>query len=182
MSNSIDTVTDLIKALEKERAALKTERKRLQTVTASLASARDACEHERMRALSEKKQAQALSEKLAESVRFMGQARAVFDGFDDVADIEAQWAGSGALDGCIVLLASYTLGDYTGDAECLFWNIKEEKLFRAIAGHCSCNGLDEEPWEPEEVTGDDAMFFIRCYLFACGQGEQAARKNIIAEA
>ncbi len=61
------------------------------------------------------------------------------------------------LDGCSVLLASYSYQDYEGDAFVLFE--KGGKLFEVNGGHCSCHGLSEQgysggstQWEPEETT------------------------------
>lgn len=53
------------------------------------------------------------------------------------------------LEDCVILLASYTYEDYSGDAFVLFE--KGGKLFEVNGSHCSCYGLEDQ-WEPEETT------------------------------
>lgn len=64
-----------------------------------------------------------------------------------------------ALAGAEVLLASYTYEDYTGSAFVLFR--RDGELFEVNAGHCSCYGLSEggygpndaeTQWQPESTT------------------------------
>lgn len=54
-----------------------------------------------------------------------------------------------ALDGCEILLASYTYEDYDGSAYVLFR--KDGKLYTVNGSHCSCYGLEGQ-WEPEPTT------------------------------
>ena len=54
------------------------------------------------------------------------------------------------LDGAEILLASYTYEDYSGSAYVLFR--KDGKLWEVYGSHCSCYGLEEDQWEPEETN------------------------------
>lgn len=56
---------------------------------------------------------------------------------------------SSALDGCEILLASYTYQDYSGSAFVLFR--KDGKLYEVNGVHCSCWGLEGQ-WDPEETS------------------------------
>lgn len=71
----------------------------------------------------------------------------------DWADIEGLMddfnIGPEVLQGCEILLASYTYEDYNGDAFVLFR--KDGKLFEVNGGHCSCYGLEGQ-WDPEETS------------------------------
>lgn len=62
------------------------------------------------------------------------------------------------LDGCNVLFAAYTYGDYSGDAFVLYE--KDGKLFEVNGGHCSCYGLEDQ-WEPEEVPKEALLYRLR---------------------
>ena len=54
------------------------------------------------------------------------------------------------LDGAEILLASYTYEDYSGSAYVLFR--KDGKLWEVHGSHCSCYGLEEDQWDPEETS------------------------------
>lgn len=56
------------------------------------------------------------------------------------------------LEGVEILLASYTYEDYSGNAFVLFR--KDGKLWEVNGSHCSCYGLEEDQWDPEEATLD----------------------------
>lgn len=63
-----------------------------------------------------------------------------------------------AIEGCEIIVASYTDEDYSGDAYVLFK--KDGKFFEVEGGHCSCFGLSESSywgdsdsqWKPQEVS------------------------------
>lgn len=55
------------------------------------------------------------------------------------------------LEGCEIIIASYTYQSYDGTAFILFR--KNGKLFEVNGSHCSCHGLEGQ-WEPEETTVD----------------------------
>lgn len=71
----------------------------------------------------------------------------------DWADVDGLMAdfdiGPEVLEGCEILLASYTYQDYQGDAFVLFR--KDGQLFEVNGGHCSCYGLGGQ-WDPEETS------------------------------
>lgn len=48
------------------------------------------------------------------------------------------------IDGCDILVASYTYEDYSGGAYVLFR--KDGKLFEVHGSHCSCHGLEAESY------------------------------------
>lgn len=51
-----------------------------------------------------------------------------------------------------IIAAVYDVDGYDGSAVVLF---KEDgKIFRVTAGHCSCFGLENDGWEPQEITFD----------------------------
>ena len=64
------------------------------------------------------------------------------------------------IDGCEILIASYTYEDYSGSAFVLFR--KGGNLFEVNGSHCSCFGLSESDycgdsttqWQPEETSID----------------------------
>ena len=76
------------------------------------------------------------------------------DGFEDKQDVIDQFdAPHDALDGAVVLYATYTYEDYSGDAFVLYW--KDGQLYEVNGGHCSCYGLEGQ-WDPE-VTTEEAL-------------------------
>lgn len=64
------------------------------------------------------------------------------------------------LDGCNLIVASYSYEDYSGDAFVLYE--KDGSLFEVNGSHCSCYGLSESDymggntsqWEPEPTSVD----------------------------
>lgn len=52
-----------------------------------------------------------------------------------------------------IIIASYTCGDYSGDAFVLYLDRSDGKLYEVNGSHCSCFGLEGQ-WEPEEVSVD----------------------------
>ena len=54
-----------------------------------------------------------------------------------------------ALEGCEVLVASYTYENYSGSAYVLYR--KGRQLFEVEGGHCSCYGLEGQ-WEPSKTN------------------------------
>ena len=57
---------------------------------------------------------------------------------------------SAVLEPCSILIAEYDLFNYEGSAFVLF--VKDGKLYEVAAYHCSCFGLEEDGWKPEETT------------------------------
>jgi hypothetical protein len=51
--------------------------------------------------------------------------------------------------GCEILLACYTYGDYCGDAFVLF--MQDGQLYEVNGCHCSCMGLENQ-WSPERTS------------------------------
>ena len=70
-----------------------------------------------------------------------------FGGIDDVASEFSERPDT--FDGVEILLASYSQGNWSGDAFVLFR--KGGELFEVNASHCSCHGLEGQ-WEPEPTT------------------------------
>lgn len=52
----------------------------------------------------------------------------------------------------VILFASYCLEEYEGEAFVLFWNRKNKQIYEVNACHCSCYGLENDGWEPEETN------------------------------
>jgi hypothetical protein len=74
----------------------------------------------------------------------------VFDGFADVADLEAGFElGEGYLAKVDVRIAIYDLYDYEGSAFVVFFG-EDGLLYEVNDSHCSCNGLDN--WSPEATS------------------------------
>lgn len=85
---------------------------------------------------------------MAEWLKLVGYA--VFDGFDNAADVAASFQVSEAqVDGIIAAL--YGCESYEGSAFILL--VREGKLYEVHGSHCSCFGLEGQ-WdeEPEETT------------------------------
>lgn len=55
-----------------------------------------------------------------------------------------------ALHGADLLFAYYSYEDYSGRAYVLF--AKDDKFYEVHGTHCSCHGLEEDGWNPEEYT------------------------------
>lgn len=71
--------------------------------------------------------------------------------FADVEDvITAYKAPADALEGAVIHLAWYGYGDYCGGSLIVFE--KDGKLWEVNGSHCSCNGLEECGWSPEETS------------------------------
>lgn len=70
-----------------------------------------------------------------------------FGGIGDVASEFSERMDT--FDGVEILLASYSQGNYEGNAFVLFR--KGGGLFEVNASHCSCYGLEGQ-WEPEPTT------------------------------
>ena len=70
-----------------------------------------------------------------------------FGGIDDVASEFSERLDT--FEGVEILLASYSQGNWSGDAFVLFR--KGGELFEVNASHCSCHGLEGQ-WEPEPTT------------------------------
>lgn len=51
-----------------------------------------------------------------------------------------------------LIAAVYDIDGYEGSAVVLFK--KDGNLFCVTAGHCSCFGLENDGWEPKEITFD----------------------------
>ena len=89
-----------------------------------------------------------------------------------------------AIEGCKVLIASYTYENYEGSAYVLFE--KDGKLFEVHGGHCSCYGLSQQSyygdggtqWEPEEVD----VAALRHRLEKGTWGEEARLKDRVLAA
>jgi hypothetical protein len=62
------------------------------------------------------------------------------------------------MSGLNIILASYGMDNYSGDAFVLFR--KGGKLFEVNGSHCSCFGLEGQ-WEPEEVSVDDLKHRVK---------------------
>lgn len=58
----------------------------------------------------------------------------------------------------IILYAYYTYEDYSGSATVIF--IKDGRLFEVHGSHCSCYGLDDGGWRPEETTVETFIHYI----------------------
>lgn len=71
-----------------------------------------------------------------------------FIGFENVEDIEYNFACKDALKDAEVLFAVYDTGCYEGSAFVLFR--KDGKLYEVNGSHCSCYGLEDQ-WDPEET-------------------------------
>lgn len=67
--------------------------------------------------------------------------------FNNQRDVEKYFA-CGSLSNCHILIASYDLGDYCGDAFVLY--VENGRLYEVHGSHCSCYGLEDQ-WEPEET-------------------------------
>lgn len=48
------------------------------------------------------------------------------------------------------IYANYTYEDYSGSAFVLF--VRNGKLYEVNGSHCSCYGLSEDQWSPEETS------------------------------
>jgi len=62
------------------------------------------------------------------------------------------------LDGIEILVASYSYKDYSGMGYVLF--VKDGKFYEVHGSHCSCYGLEEGGWEPEECTLEELRVLI----------------------
>lgn len=79
-----------------------------------------------------------------------------FELFECKEDVITEFdINSEKLEGCEILYACYTPGDYCGDAHVIFR--KEGKLYEVNGSHCSCMGLEGQ-WEPEETTVAALLF------------------------
>ena len=54
------------------------------------------------------------------------------------------------IEGCNIIVASYTYEDYQGDAYVLFE--KDGSLYEVYGSHCSCYGLNECHYNEDEET------------------------------
>jgi hypothetical protein len=98
----------------------------------------------------------------------------ILHGFSDVAHILSEFdAPEGALDGCKVLFAMYSYGDYEGSAFVLY--VKNEQLFEVHGSHCSCYGLEQQ-WSPEP-TFKAALQKQEHYM--CGEDDAKLVKDFI---
>lgn len=70
-----------------------------------------------------------------------------FSGINDVASDFSEPMDT--FKGVEILLASYSTGNWSGDAFVLFR--KDGELFEVNGSHCSCYGLEGQ-WEPEPTT------------------------------
>lgn len=58
-----------------------------------------------------------------------------------------------------VVHAQYDCVDYDGSAHVIF--INRGKFYIVQGGHCSCYGLEENQWEPEETSPEALLHIIR---------------------
>lgn len=73
---------------------------------------------------------------------------AVFDGFDDAADVAAKFkATPSQVEG--IIAAIYGQESYEGSAFVLL--VRDGKLYEVYGSHCSCHGLEDQ-WGEEETT------------------------------
>ena len=80
------------------------------------------------------------------------------------------------LDGVTVLLASYGVYGYEGEAFVLFE--RDGKLYEVNAVHCSCYGLEEQ-WGPEETTVEALHY--RMDKGTLGKGSEYGAGSFAAE-
>ena len=99
----------------------------------------------------------------------------VFGAFD-VSDIDSA--------GVELLYAEYEHSNYEGNAFVLFR--ENGRLYEVNAGHCSCNGLENQ-WEPEETTIAELKYrlehgivmFDKAFLDELEKEEQSMKRNTI---
>ena len=77
---------------------------------------------------------------------------------DVILDFFSEWGPyvyAEELEGCNILLASYSTESYEGYAFVLYE--KDGTLYEVNGSHCSCYGLDGQ-WEPEETSLEALRF------------------------
>lgn len=84
----------------------------------------------------------------------------VFDGFDDIEDVERYYEVELDKDNIVILSATYDCAYYEGESHVYFYDMKTSLFYEVHAYHCSCYGLEGQ-WEPEEI-GD--LDFTIVYL------------------
>lgn len=84
------------------------------------------------------------------------QPQKFWNDWDNCSTIEQVAASFGrnndhlaSLGGAEVVHADYTYVDYSGSAYLLYR--QDGKFFEVSGSHCSCYGLEESDWDPEEV-------------------------------
>lgn len=71
--------------------------------------------------------------------------------FDSWADVQREF-GISRLEPDDVIYAEYDIDGYEGSADILFR--ERGKFFYVHGSHCSCYGLEESQWSPEEYTAE----------------------------
>lgn len=97
---------------------------------------------------------------------------AVFDGFDDEADVKAKF-NAPAVDG--ILAAIYGQESYEGSAFVLF--VRDGKLYEVHGSHCSCHGLEDQ-WTEEETTVE-ALRKVRSWPSGCDDKTPARMTQLL---
>lgn len=82
----------------------------------------------------------------------------LFEGQSDKEIMEQFKAEPDQMKGVTILYAYYTYEDYSGDATVIF--LKDGRLFEVHDSHCSCYGLGEGGWNPEETTVENFIHYI----------------------